>query len=344
MRALVKIAHGAEHMEIMDVPVPEIAPDEVLVKVQCVGVCGTDLKIQDGGFNTNVPVIVGHEFAGEITAAGKTVKELKPGMRVVAEQHWKACGVCEYCLTGRRHLCLKKQSPGYLSDGAYAEYIAVNQSLIHRVPEGMSDEQACLLEPMGIAAHAIFEKCSVKTADKVVILGCGPIALIALQILKAVGAGSVTLTGLNADVAERFPLALRLGADQVINVEREDAKDAILSQTGGIGADLVIDLSGASRAITGAFDFLKRDGRFCAIGLPHGDVCLPWSTLVMKAAQIAFSFSSSYATWEKCLWLVSSGKVDLSPFTEAVYELNDWRRAFDDARAGRVLKAIIRIN
>lgn len=343
MKALVKSAHGVDHMEILDVPIPEILPDEVLVKVRCIGVCGTDLKIQDGSFATNVPVIVGHEFAGEIVSVGDAVKTLSSGMRVVSEQHWRACGVCEYCLTGRRHLCLAKRSPGYLSDGAYAEYIAVNQSLIHRVPDGMSDEQACLLEPMCIAAHAIFEKCGVKAADKVVILGCGPIALIALQILKAVGAGSVTLTGLTTDTVERFPLALRLGADRVINVEQEDAKSIILTQTAGVGVDLVIDLSGASRAIKGAFEFLKRDGRFCAIGLPHGDVCLPWAELVMKAAQICFSFSSSYATWEKCLWLVASGKVDLSPFANAVYLLDDWHQAFDDARAGRVLKAIIRI-
>jgi L-iditol 2-dehydrogenase len=343
MKALVKTAHGADNMEIMDVPMPQILPDEVLVKVSCVGVCGTDLKIQDGRFGTNVPVIVGHEFAGEIASVGASVINLAPGMRVVSEQHWKACGVCEYCLTGRRHLCLSKRSPGYLSDGAYAEFIAVNQSLIHRVPDGMSDEQACLLEPMGIAAHAIFERCAVKTADQAVILGCGPIALIALQILKAMGVGSVTLTGLDADTAERFPLAKRLGADRLINVEREDAKSVILAQTKGVGADLVIDLSGAPRAIKGAFEFLKRDGRFCAIGLPHGDVCLPWAELVMKAAQVSFSFSSSYATWEKCLWLVASGRVDLSPFTAAVYPLEDWRRAFEDARSGRVLKAIIRL-
>ena len=343
MKALVKTAHGSDHMEIVDVPMPQILPDEVLVKVHCVGVCGTDLKIQDGSFDTNVPVIVGHEFAGEIVSVGDAVQNLSPGLRIVSEQHWKACGVCEYCLTGRRHLCLAKRSPGYLSDGAYAEYIAVHQSLIHRVPDGMSDEQACLLEPMCIAAHAIFEKCGVKTADKVVILGCGPIALIALQILKAAGAGSVTLTGLTSDAAERFPLARRLGADRVINVEQEDAKSIIQAQTSGIGADLVIDLSGASRAIVGAFEFLKRDGRFCAIGLPHGDVCLPWGQLVMKAAQIYFSFSSSFATWEKCLWLVASGRVDLSPFTNAVYTLSDWHHAFDDARAGRVLKAILRI-
>jgi threonine dehydrogenase-like Zn-dependent dehydrogenase len=176
-----------------------------------------------------------------------------------------------------------------------------------------------------------------------VILGCGPIALIGLQILKATGVGSVTLTGLDADTVERFPLAKRLGADRLINVEREDAKNVILAQTKGVGADLVIDLSGAPRAIVGAFGFLKRDGRFCAIGLPHGDVCLPWAELVMKAAQVSFSFSSSYATWEKCLWLVASGRVDLSPFTAAVYPLEDWLCAFEDARSGRVLKAIIRL-
>lgn len=343
MKALVKTQRGPGNMTIMDVPVPAIKPDEVLVKVNCVGVCGTDLKIQDDTFYSDVPVIVGHEFAGDIVAVGDAVHSLAIGMRVVSEQHWHACGVCEYCLTGRRHLCLQKRSPGYLSDGAYAEYIAVQQSLIHRIADGLSYEAACLLEPMGIAAHALFEKCRINTGDQVVILGCGPIALMALQILNAIGAGWVCLTGLDADVANRFPLALRLGAKRVINVQQENARDVVMTMTGGRGADVVIDLSGSGRAIVDSFSFIKRDGRFCAIGLPHGDVSIPWSDLVLKAIQIFFSFSSSYSTWEKCMGLVASGKVDLSPFTDAVYPLDDWQQAFDDARHARALKAIIRI-
>lgn len=343
MKALIKKQRGIGHMVIEDVPVPQIRPNEVLVRVNCVGVCGTDLKIYDDTFYSDVPVIVGHEFAGDIVAVGEQVSSLKVGMRVVSEQHWHACGVCEYCLSGRRHLCMHKRSPGYLSDGAYAEFIAVEQSLIHLIHDGLDYASACLLEPMGVAAHALFEKCRVNPADKVVILGCGPIALMTLQILKAIGAGWIGLTGLTSDEAARFPLALRFGADRVINVERESAESIVKAATNGLGADVVIDLTGSAKAIVDAFRFIKRDGRFCAIGLPHGDISIPWSDLVLKAIQIYFSFSSGHATWEKCMWLVGSGKVDLAPFTEAVYPLERWMQAFEDARQGKVLKAIIRI-
>ena len=334
MKALVKTARGAGNMEIMTVPVPEIEPDEVLVKVNCVGVCGTDVKIYDDTFYSDVPVIVGHEFAGEIVAAGAQVKRLSVGERVVSEQHWKACGVCRYCLTGKRHLCSSKRSPGYLSDGAYAEYIAVKESLIHKIPDGLDYEAACLIEPMGIAAHALFEKCRIEAADNVVILGSGPIALIALQ---------VCLTGLDADEPHRFPLALELGADKVVNVAKQSIADVVMEKTAGVGADVVIDLSGAGSAIAQAFSFIRKDGRFCAIGLPHGNISVPWADMVLKAVNVFFSYSSGYETWEKCLFLINSGKVDLKPFTQSVYPLESWHEAFEDARAGKVLKAIIKI-
>ncbi len=342
MRALIKTARGEGNMEIRQVDIPRIKPDEVLVRIRYVGVCGTDIKIYDDTFYSDVPVTVGHEFSGEIVEMGENVKGLSVGGRVVSEQHWNACGVCRYCLTGKRHLCPDKRSPGYLSDGAYADYIAVNQSLIHRIPDGLSYEEACLIEPMGIAAHALFEKVHIEVGDKVVILGSGPIALMALQIVKAMGAGWVCLTGLDADEPYRFPLAMRLGADRVINVMKESAKDIVLQKT-GIGADVIIDLSGAGSAIAGAFEFIRKDGRFCAIGLPHGNISLPWADMVLKAVNVYFSYSSGFETWEKCLYLISAGKVDLKPFTNAIYELSEWKKAFEDARAGKVLKAIIRI-
>lgn len=343
MKALVKTARGEGNMQIMNMPIPELKPDEVLVKVDCVGVCGTDVKIYDDAFYSDVPVIIGHEFAGVIVEKGEKTTGLEIGQRVVSEQHWNACGVCRYCLTGKRHLCRSKRSPGYLSDGAYAEYIAVKDSLIHKVPEGLTQEEACLIEPMGIAAHAIFEKVKIEAADNVVILGSGPIALIALQIVRALGAGWVCLTGLDADEPYRFPLAKKLGADRVVNVMHESIADVVMEKTEGIGADVVIDLSGAGRAIAEAFGFIRKDGRFCAIGLPHGNISLPWSDMVLKAVNVYFSYSSGFETWEKCLYLINSGKVDLSPFTSSVYPLEDWHKAFEDARAGKVLKAVIRI-
>jgi threonine dehydrogenase-like Zn-dependent dehydrogenase len=343
MKALVKYGRGKGMMEIRDVPVPSPGLGEVLIKVKSVGVCGTDLKIYDDTFYSDVPVIVGHEFSGVIKRLGEGAEDYRVGDRVVAEQHVKACGVCGYCLSGQRHLCPKKRSPGYLENGAYAEYIAIHKSLLHRIPDDVSFDTACLIEPMAIAAHALFEKALIEPEDTAVILGCGPIALMTLQILKAEGASAVFMTGLNEDEPRRFALALECGADLTINVQKEDPVKILYGMTDGRGVDLAVDLSGAAPAILQGLGALKKNGRFCAIGLPHGAVCLPWSELVLKAASIYFSFSSGYRTWERCLSLLKRGKVDLEPFIHDVYELNDWETAFNDARSAKALKAIIRV-
>lgn len=343
MRALVKYAHGVGNMEIRDVPIPVISDDEVLVKVKCVGVCGTDIKVYDDEFVNFPPVIVGHEFGGEIVETGSAVTGYKKGDRVVSEQHFGACGKCEYCLTGKRHFCPSKRSPGYISDGAYADFIAVKENLLHRIPESLSYEEAALLEPMGIAAHALFEKCRINPQDKVVILGCGPIAIMALQIVKAIGAMSVIMTCMDVDEAVRRPLALSLGADEVINVQRRDAIKEVHEIYGG-GADVVVDLAGAPAAINSGFKMLRKDGSFCAIGLPHGDIPIPWQSLVMGAFNVYFSFSSGYKTWERCLTMIAQGKIKLDAYTKAVYPLEDWYTALEDARKGKVLKAIIRVS
>jgi len=342
MKALVKYERGIGNMDVRDVPVPVPKAGEVLVRVKSVGVCGTDLKIYDDTFYSDVPVIVGHEFSGVIEALGDGVCRFHKGDRVVAEQHVGACGICEDCLGGRRHLCKSKRSPGYLTDGAFADSIAISESLLHRIPDGVTFDEACVIEPMAITAHALFEKARIAPEDTVVILGCGPIALITLQILKAEGAASVYMTGLDADEAHKFDIARQLGADALINVQRVDPLARVAELTRSRGADLVVDLSGAQAAIRQGLKMLRKDGRFCAVGLPHDDVCVPWSDMVLSAVNVFFSYSSGYRTWERCLSLLERGGVDLKPFTQNVYPLSDWKRAFDDARSGTALKAIIR--
>ena len=341
MKALVKYSRGVGMMEVRDVPVPVPKAGEVLVRIKSVGVCGTDLKIYDDTFFSDVPVIVGHEFSGIIEAVGEGVSRFGIGDRIVAEQHVGACGICENCLGGRRHLCKSKRSPGYLTDGAFAAYIAMPESLLHAIPDGVSYDEACVIEPMAITAHALFEKARIEPEDTVVILGCGPIALITLQILKAEGAAAVYMTGLDVDAEHRFGLARQMGADALINVQQEDPVKRVAELTNGRGVDLVIDLSGAQAAIRQGLGMLRKDGRFCAVGLPHADVCVPWSALVLSAVNVYFSYSSGYRTWERCLSLLQRGKVDLAPFTRYVYPLSDWEQAFADARTGVALKAII---
>jgi len=342
MKALVKTRPGVGNIELMEVKKPVPKQNEVLIKVKFCGICGTDIKIYDDEFYADTPVIIGHEFSGVVEAIGEKVSEIKTGDKVACEQHTNACYVCKYCLTGRRHLCAEKRSPGYLSDGAFAEYICMHESLVHIIPDKMSLKEAAVLEPMAIVAHALFEKTGIPIGDNAVILGCGPIALLALQILKACGAGKVYMTGIDADEDYRFEKALEYGADGVLNVLKIDAVKKIMELT-GIGADLVLDLSGAPQAINQGMDMLCKDGKFCAIGLPHDKVSMDWSKAVLKAIQIFFSYSSSYQTWKKCINLIEKGDVILDDFTKEVFSLGDWEEGFKKAREGSALKVIIEI-
>jgi len=342
MKALVKYESGIGKMELRDVPVPVPEYGEVLIKVRAVGICGTDLKIYNDTFTSYPPVTVGHEFSGEIAELGQGTRGWNIGDKVVSEQHTKACGVCRYCLSGKRHLCPEKRSPGYGVDGAFAEYIRVPASLLHRIPMQISFEEATLIEPMAIAAHGIFEKCIIQPEDIVVILGCGPIAILSLQIAKAEGASKVIITGIDEDEKKRFNIARNFGADATINVLKDNPVSYVMKETGGIGADIVVDLSGSGAAILQGLDMLRRDGRFCALGLPHEDLSLPWSKLVLKAANIFFSFSSGYATWERCISMINNKKVKLNGFTENIFSLDKWEEAFNLAGKGEVLKVIIK--
>ena len=342
MKALVKYAKGRGCMQIQDVPVPKPAAGEVLIRVDACGICGTDLKIQDDAFIYNPPVIIGHEFSGHVAARGDDVTTWRIGDRVVAEQHVRACGHCSFCLTGRRQFCAAKQSPGYRSDGAFAEYIALDASLLHAIPAEVSCEEAALIEPMAVAAYGILDRAGIRPDDQVVILGCGPIALLALQMVKAAGAGRICMTGLQADTHDRFAAARKFGCDDLVNVQQDDPVAKVMSLTGGQGADVVLDLTGSVQAIVQGFELLRKDGIFCALGLPHGPVSLPWSQLALKAIRIIFSYSSDHLAWKRCLSMVASGKIRLAEFTRDIYHLDDWEAAFAKARSGEALKVIIK--
>jgi L-iditol 2-dehydrogenase len=344
MRALVKYDRGLGKLRIEDKPKPGIRANEVLVKIHYCGVCGTDLKIRADHFPYDPPVIIGHEFSGVVAEVGDKAGGWKPGDKVVAEQHFKACGLCEFCLTGRRRFCKHKRSPGYYSDGAFTEYIAVDASLLHRVPAEVDLVQASLTEPAAIAATAILGKAGVCPGDFAVILGTGPISMLALQMVKTAGAAKVITTGLDVDEAVRFQIARNFGADAVINVQKADPVAAAQELTNEKGADLVIDLSGAPSAIKSGFRMLKKDGRFCAIGLPEADVSLPWAELVLGACTVFFSYSSDYLAWERVLTMLADRRLKTDGFTENIFPMEKWETAFDASASGEVLKAIIRMD
>lgn len=342
MKALVKTQKGKGFLELRDVPDPKPGSREVLIRVKAAGICGTDLHIRDDGFPYNPPVTIGHEFSGQIIEVGPDVTGYKVGDRVVAEPHRGGCGVCRYCLTGQVEVCRNKKAIGYRVDGAFAPYLTLPVTSLHRIPEGVSFEEAALCEPLAVAVKAVLERSRVEPLDFVVVLGCGPVGLLAAAAAKAAGARAVLVSGTARDEKLRLPAARAMGIDYTVNVQAEDLGTKVMELTGGQGADLVVEASGAEPAIRQALDIVKIDGRVTGLGLTGKEtVSINYDTAVKKAVHLDWSMSSSWTSWEKAVSLLASGKVNVKPLISGSYPLTDWESSFEKIETLEAIKILL---
>lgn len=341
MRALVKTQKGVGNIEVKNMPYPSL-PEEnwVIIKVKAAGVCGTDLHIWHDQYPYWPPVILGHEFAGEIVETGSDVKQYAIGDRVVCEPHSLACGTCELCREGHIQQCASKRSPGWGIDGGFAEFVAMPEMLLHRIPDEMDYDTAALAEPMAITVHHLTELCGIGCQDFVVISGAGPIGIMAVFVAKAMGAGTVVITGMEACEAVRFPAAAKLGADRIINVQNEDVYQAVMEMTNGRGADVVIETSGAGPAIASAIRMTKKYGKLCAIGLGADESRIPWKQIVMHSITVVGCMSSGYSAWDKALGLMNKHRDELSCLITHRVSLDEWQETFEALLAEKEIKAI----
>ena len=342
MLALVKQKKGEGYVTIEERPIPEYLEDEVLIRVEYSGICGTDIHILHDQFAYYPPVILGHEFSGEIVALGSKVTGFKVGDLVVGEPHNKACGKCYLCRNGHIQNCKDKRSIGWGIDGSFTTYLAMPEKLLHKIPDGLSTAAAAMAEPCAIVAHQLLERARITPGDNVVIMGVGPIALIAAQMARIAGAGKIILCGCTSDEAYRLKIAKELNCfDRFVNVQTEDTEKAVLSET-GIGADIVVEASGARSAICSAIRVLKKRGTLCAIGMTAAPtVEIPWNEAMMKVLDVQFNMSSSYNGWNIALKLLESGRLNVKPLIE-IRELADWKKAFEDIEGGRAMKILLR--
>lgn len=342
MRALVKTASGPGHLELRDMPKPHIAPDGVLIRVRACGICGSDLKIQDDLHPYAPPVVIGHEFSGEIAEIGAAVTRWAVGERVVSEQHTRACGRCRQCLTGNAFACASKRAPGYFVDGAFAEFIEVPAWLLHRIPDNLSFVEAAFTEPSAVAAHAVLERTGIAPEEIVLVLGCGPIGLVAAKMAQAAGASKVIITGVDRDEKARLPKARELAIDCVVNVSQTDLAALVADLTGGEGADVVVELSGAPPAIAQGFRLARRLGRVSIIGQPPTDeISIPYREALFHALTVSFSYSSKYTSWERVLSLFARGAIRPAQFVTHVLPLAEWESGFELSRSGEAVKVVL---
>ncbi len=367
MQALVKVAKGDGFLELREVPEPVLDQDDwVIIEVKGAGICGTDVHIRHDQFPYYPPVTLGHEFAGDIVAVGSAVAGWAVGDRIVAEPHSLACGNCRLCRTGNIQLCPAKRSPGWGIDGAFAKYIKMPAQLLHRLPEGVSYVAGAVMEPAAIVAHEVCERGSIEVGDTVAIFGCGPIGLLAGIFSRLAGAARVIVVGTDRDVEVRFPKARAIPVDTILNIQREDVVAKIDRITGGRGADLVVEASGAPAAITLTAAVVRMKGRIAAIGIPpanvgpferqaslsdqtvvpsatwpEGAIPFDWRGALFKVCDIRFNFSSSFTGWEKVLALASSGRLDPSFIVTHQLPLAQWEKAFNLLETGEAIKVVL---
>lgn len=333
MKAAVYVEPGL--MEIRDVPMPEVGPMDVLLKVRACGICGSDLHSYKLGFYVEPGQIMGHEFVGEVVEAGSALSGVEPGQRAMGFTIG-VCGTCYWCRTGALANCPQafKNSTGYGKPGAFAEYVKIENAMpgltFHPIPDGMSDEEAATLEPVGVAAFAA-EMSGAKEGDKVAVLGAGLIGNAAMQAMKAVPVEKVA-------VSEISPLRLRmareLGADAVVDAANEDVLERMKEELGvgpyhfgeGAMADIVVDAAGGRDTFAQALEVVRSAGTVALIGLPEGDQVVNTTRIVHKNPRIIGCLGSIYP---KAIELISEGKVKTAPLVTHSFPLEEINEAFE---------------
>jgi L-iditol 2-dehydrogenase len=323
---LTKTAAGPGNLELRERP--ERRPDqgEVLLEVLAAGICGTDLHIEDGEYETAVPVTLGHELCGAVSELGEGVGDEWAGARVVAETFFSVCRRCPSCRDGRPNLCAHRHSIGIHVDGAFAPHVIVPVANLHRVPDSMSDRAAALAEPLACVCQCLLDPTAIAPGDRVLVVGPGPIGLIAAQVARVLG-GHVVVSGLPSDV-ERLGLASTLGFEAVTAGD-EPAQ-----------YDVAIECSGSAGGFDSALAALRKGGRHVQLGIFGRPVNVSLDPIILKELDVHTGFASTPRSWRRAISLMGSEAVELGSLVTSVLPLQQWRSAFEDLRSGRATKIV----
>jgi alcohol dehydrogenase/L-iditol 2-dehydrogenase len=344
MAAVVQYALKPGAVELREVPAPgEPADDEVLLRIHAVGVCGSEIHQYHNtqSWPVNVPVILGHEFAGVVARAGKAVRGFREGDRVACETAARICGQCIYCRSGEYNLCAQRRGFGYGVDGGMADFVKAPARCLHHLPDSLPLEKAALTEPCCVAYNATCVKTQIRPGDAVLVFGPGPIGLLSLALARLSGAGWVGVAGLKQD-ERRLAIAKSLGADQAIAGGEAELLEVVRSLGDGLGVDVVIEASGASSALKPALAAVRPGGQITKVGWGPQPLGFSLDPLVQKAIQLQGSFSHNFVIWEKVISLLALGKLDPTLIVGRVEPLAGWRACFEEMGEGKIVKAYLK--
>ena len=340
MKAIVKTREDAGAMEVRDLPVPEPGPGEVLVKMKGAGICYSDVMILNNKYKGRVPVpipmIMGHEGAGEVAGAGRGVEHLKTGDRVGLNPLW-GCGQCVNCLNGYPNMCMQWRHLGITCDGTFAEYRVVPAFVACKLPDSVSPIDAAFLEPISLVART-FEHVRPVLGDTVAIIGPGSIGLFHLQAFKSAGAATIIVVGLDQD-AKRLEIARQLGADHIVNGSREDVVQRVRELTHGLGADIVVETANHPSTVPLAVNLAAARGRVHLFGL-YPEATMSPLTLLRAGVTMAGDVATLPRYFLRALRWVEHGKVLAQPMVSRRFRLDEAKEAFDAFRQGETVKVL----
>ncbi len=352
-----QVFYEPNSMKLEQVAIPEPADDQVLFAVKACSICGSDVAYYYGASSLETPtgkgpLILGHEFAGEVVAVGKIPEKLglfKPGDRVVADPV-QYCNACAVCKKGQVNLCEYKAVLGVSTNGGFAEYCVSHYTGLHKVPQGISWEYAALTEPLADAVYAV-NGMELNVGDFAVVIGPGAIGLMMVQLCKAAGAGKVALVGTRD---YRLELGKKAGADVLLNTAEKkspyytpDVKKSIADHTDGLFADAVVTPTGSVEAMEQALAISGRRSRVVFFGLPSDTAMIrvPALQSILWDKTIRFSWLAPL-TWPAAIRTIASGQVDLSMICTHRYKIDQLAQALADVkdRKGNVIKAVVKFD
>jgi L-iditol 2-dehydrogenase len=334
--AVVNYAAEPYSVDLLEIPVATIDDDQVLLEVQSVGVCGSDLHMWTAqqSWSVNYPVVLGHEFCGTICQVGKNVRGWSEGDRVVSETAAIIDPDSPLTRQGSYNLDPGRRGFGALVDGAMRQYVPVPARILHRMPPEMSFDEGALTEPACVAYSAVVSNVRIRPGDRIVVLGPGPIGILCAAMARICGA-EVALAGL-----ERDRVRLEVGTLYGCQPLTDDLRDWAFERD-GLGADGVVDSTGVSAALNTALDIVRPAGWISKVGWGPQPLNYSIDRLVQKNVTLQGSFSHNWPTWERVIHLIANGQLDVASLTGGIWPLEEWQDAFEKMHSGEIVKAVL---
>lgn len=338
MKSLVK-AKPEPGIWLQDLPVPDYGVQDVLIKIHKTAICGTDIHIYSwdewAQSTIPVPMTIGHEFYGEIAALGSEVKGLEVGQRVSGEGHL-TCGLCRNCRAGRRYLCPHTQGTGVNRPGCFAEYLSFPAENVWVLPDSISAEQAAILDPLGNAAHCALSFNVV--GENVLITGAGPIGIMAVAILRHIGARHVVITDVNE---YRLNLARKMGATRAINIQNQSIEEIKKELGMTEGFDVGLEMSGNPKALNNLMKAMAHGGHVAVLGIPPPKTIIDWNDVIFKGLIIKGIYGREmFETWYKMMTMLQSG-LNIDEVITHHFPVDDYQNAFKMMASGQSGKVIL---